>query len=196
MILHEHFDRDMPAKELQWFNEPDKWQIQDNQLVLRTDAETDFWQRTHYNMQRDSGHCLFFEPQGDFVIETRVRSEFRHQYDQAGLMIRISPQCWIKTSTEFETAKTNRLGAVVTNQGYSDWSTQEVSKDFTECTYRITRVGQDYLVEYFYGEWIQLRLTHLMEDGPVSCGIYACSPKGAGFRALFDYVKIDAPERQ
>jgi regulation of enolase protein 1 (concanavalin A-like superfamily) len=195
-MLHEQFNGTLPDTGLRWLHEPLKWEIENSTLILHTDAGTDFWQKTHYNMQRDSGHYLFFEPEGDFVIETRVRSEFRNQYDQAGLMVRISPHCWIKTSTEFETAKTNRLGAVVTNHGYSDWSTQEVPKDFTTCTYRITRVGQDYMVEYFDREWIQLRMTHLLEAGPVSCGIYACSPKGAGFRALFDYVKIDAPVPQ
>jgi regulation of enolase protein 1 (concanavalin A-like superfamily) len=29
------------------------------------------------------------------------------------------------------------------------------------------------------------------EGAPVACGIYACSPKGAGFAAEFRHVSID-----
>ncbi len=39
-------------------------------------------------------------------------------------MVRFSKDCWLKTSIEYEPNGMCKLGAVVTNQGYSDWSTQ------------------------------------------------------------------------
>lgn len=37
----------------------------------------------------------------------------------------ISENCWLKTSLEYIPEGPSHLGAVVTNNGYSDWSTQD-----------------------------------------------------------------------
>ncbi len=100
-ILHETFDDDEFSPQLQWFHPPQEWRIGESALIINPDAETDYWQRTHYGFQVDNGHLLYAEMQGDFVLTTSVRFEPAHQYDQAGLMVRISPDCWIKTSVEY-----------------------------------------------------------------------------------------------
>jgi regulation of enolase protein 1 (concanavalin A-like superfamily) len=82
-------------------------------------------QKTHYGFGADNGHLLFKELTGDFVMTTQVRFHPVHPYDQAGLMVRVSPSCWLKTSVEYEPDSPSRLGAVVTNHAYSDWSTQD-----------------------------------------------------------------------
>ena len=61
---------------------------------------------------------------------------------------------------------------------------------------RVHRHGSDYLVEAATegGHWSQIRLAHLHEGGPggtVAAGLYACSPKGAGFVAEFDFLRIE-----
>jgi regulation of enolase protein 1 (concanavalin A-like superfamily) len=130
----------------------------------------------------------------DFIIETGVSYTFKHQYDQAGLMVRLSPECWIKTSIEYEQDAENKLGVVVTNDGFSDWSTQNCLKNINNLFYRIIKKGSDYIVQYrekMDSVWIQLRITHLQDTGIVKCGIYACSPKNRGFTAKFHYLKID-----
>lgn len=200
-ILHEQFDSDELHPHLQWFHPPQGWRIRDASLVVSPDAETDYWQRTHYGFQADNGHLLYVETREDFVLSTRVRFEPAHQYDQAGLMVRISPQCWLKTSVEYEPDGPNLLGAVVTNGGYSDWSTQDFPKQMRALTLRVRREGGDYIVEYTLdeaqgpaGRWTQIRLARLLEDdgqAPILCGLYACSPKGAGFTASFDYLKLE-----
>ncbi len=120
----------------------------------------------------------------------------RGQYDQAGLMVRVSKFCWLKTSIEYEPGGQNRLGSVVTNAGYSDWSTQDISPSVDQFRLRVARTGNDYLVEASLerDEWTQLRMSHLHEpDDPsaeVACGVYACSPKAADFRAEFDKLLI------
>ena len=81
-------------------------------------------------------------------------------------MVRVSDQCWVKTSVEYEIGEPNKLGAVVTNNGYSDWSTQDVGDDFIAYRLRISRVGSDYKIEYFKDSedtWIQMRLFHLFD---------------------------------
>ena len=193
IYLDEHFDHTSFDKRLNWHCEPENWGIEDNKLLLSSDSKTDFWQKTHYGFLADNGHFLHTDIEGDFVMETQVEYHFKNQYDQAGLMIRISPDCWIKTSIEYESDEPNKLGAVVTHDGYSDWSTQDVNDDLNTVFFQISRVGADFFVKYredSSSSWKQLRMTHLSEIKKIQCGIYACSPKDKGFTAAFKYLRI------
>lgn len=193
ILLDEHFDQSSVDKSLTWHCKPENWRIEDDSLLLSTDPKTDFWQKTHYGFIADNGHFLHTDIEGDFVMETQVDYHFKNQYDQAGLMSRISPDCWIKTSIEYESDEPNKLGAVVTRDGYSDWSTQDVKDDLITAFFQISRVGADFFVKYrekTSSPWVQLRMTHLSDIKKVQCGIYACSPKNKGFIAAFKYLQI------
>lgn len=178
-----------------WHHEPTRWAIEGDRLRLETDAPTDFWQRTHYEFQADNGHFLFVPVEGDAVVSTRLRFSGKSLYDQAGLMVRLSASCWLKTSVEYEPGRAGRLGAVVTNHGYSDWSTQPFTGD--SISLRIRREGADYIVDASGDgrDWEQIRMAHLAEDDGqcvVPCGLYACSPKATGFVAEFEFLEIRA----
>jgi len=196
VLLDEQFNaKDLSAK-LHWFCEPPSWAIdqETSRLRIATASESDFWQRTHYGFQADNGHFLYAEFEGDFTIETWGVLRLVHQYDQAGLMVRLSQDCWIKTSVEYEPDEPNKLGAVVTNAGYSDWSTQDVPDHLQEIGFRITRQGTTYKIEAAQrkDDWVQIRLCHLAEDQgqPIPAGLYACSPKEGGFQPEFDYLTV------
>jgi len=191
--LQERFTGPMLPPSLRWHCEPARWAAGHGHLTIEPDAGTDFWQRTHYGFQADNGHALLAEITGDFVLSTHVRFRAVHQYNQAGLMVRISPACWLKTSVEHEPGRAGRLGAVVTNAGYSDWSTQPFAGG--EVWLRVRREGQDYVVDASADGrgWEQIRLARLHDDRAglaVSGGLYACSPKGAGFAAEFGYLEV------
>ena len=194
--LIEDFDAtDSLDHRLQWLNPPPTWDIHDSALVLHTGAKTDFWQRTHYGFQEDSGHFLFAHTAVDFECTTEVRFRAVHQYDQAGLMVRVSPHCWLKTSVEYEPDGPSRLGAVVTNGGYSDWSTQSIDRQVNRMWFRVVRSGPEYTV-YTKAEgdpWAQIRMARLLDDEAgrlVSVGLYACSPVAAGYVAAFESLQI------
>lgn len=63
---------------------------------------------------------------------------FEHN-TQTGLMVEISPSCWLKCSVESgagEPGRPSQLGVVVTNAGFSDWSTQDFPSEIqtvSEC---------------------------------------------------------------
>lgn len=181
-----------------WHCEPKRWSLDDGKLGLHPDPSTDFWQRTHYGFQVDNGHFFYREVSGDFVMSTCVDFHPVHQYDQAGVMVRVSANCWLKSSVEFEPSHPSRLGAVVTNDGYSDWSTQNFPKEITALWLRVRREADDYIVESSLdgGSWDQLRIAHLHAGRglAVACGVYACSPKAAGFACEFTGVSV-APGR-
>jgi regulation of enolase protein 1 (concanavalin A-like superfamily) len=182
---------------LRWHNPPPDWSPGRDGLVVRTAAGTDFWQGTHYGFRVDNGHLFAAEVEGDFVLETEVATVPVNRYDQAGLMVRLSERCWLKTSVEAEPGEASRLGSVVTNAGWSDWATQDVDPDAgRHVAFRVTRRGGDYLVEAALaadGRWQQIRLARLHEDagGPVLAGLYACSPQGEGFAATFKRLNIE-----
>jgi uncharacterized protein len=196
--IDEDFDGERPDVRFQWWNPPRRAELRESRLVVSTRGGTDLWQRTHYGFRRDDAHCLLVDWHGgDFLLTTTVRVQPVHQYDQAGLIVRLSGDCWLKTSVEYEVDRPNRLGAVVTNAGWSDWSTQDVPQSLRSIRLRVRRTGANYIVDAAPSEggesaWSQIRLAHLAEDrgGPVQCGLYACSPKDEGFVAEFDYIRL------
>ncbi|WP_251028015.1 DUF1349 domain-containing protein [Bacillus sp. ISL-77] len=66
-------------------------------------------------LQADNGHFLYYEVNGDFRLTTKVKSKPQNRYDQAGLMVRLSSDTWLKTSVEYIPDGNSKLGVVVTN---------------------------------------------------------------------------------
>ena len=192
MQLVEKFLLPAMPKNFNWFNEPARYQLGTG-LEIFTDEKTDFWQNTHYGFQRDDGHCLFTKQSGDFSLMTHVEFRPQEKYDQCGLMVRGDRENWIKVSTELEGGNTSRLGSVVTNLGFSDWATQDISSSHKQMWYRISRNGSDFLLENSFDgqEWLQLRITHLHRSfEQLEVGVYACSPIGKDFWCKFNLLAI------
>lgn len=199
-ILDERFHQAALDPRLRWLNPPPTWRVDPSlpALVVQPAAPTDFWQQTHYGFRADNGHFLFTEVTGDFAMTTKVRFHLVHQYDQAGLMVRVGSACWIKTSVEYEPHASPQLGAVVTNNGFSDWSVQDFPRATHEVCLRIRRTASDFIIEFAandLADWKLMRIAHLNLENvvPLSCGLYACSPKGAGFQAEFHALTIVRP---
>eukprot|EP01118_Nematostelium_gracile_P011748 TRINITY_DN4220_c0_g1_i1.p1 TRINITY_DN4220_c0_g1~~TRINITY_DN4220_c0_g1_i1.p1 ORF type:complete len:215 (+),score=54.32 TRINITY_DN4220_c0_g1_i1:131-775(+) len=201
--LLEEFKGDQFDSRFQWMNPPEKFELNNQQLVVQCKPKTDFWNTTFYGFIRHDGHFLHIDlPRSeDFVISTTVHSNPIQQYDQAGLMVRYSNTCWLKTSIEYEPGEHNMLGAVVTNQGFSDWSTQNAEKGKNAICFRIRKLGPDFIVEYSFEieksdvekKWNPIRMARLLDNTTpetFSVGLYCCSPTGGDYRASFDYLKI------
>lgn len=192
MPIYEQFLQAALPQGFTWFNPPARWRLGSG-LEIFTDARTDFWQRTHYGFRRDDGHCLLTRQAGDFTLMTRVEFDPIEKYDQCGLMVRIDAENWIKVSTEYEDEHTSRLGSVVTNLGYSDWATQDISPRHRAMSYRIQKQGSDFLLENSYDgqTWFQMRIAHLHQAAEFyEIGVYACSPIGKDFHCRFTTLQI------
>jgi len=191
-FFYENFNKDRISPDLTWLNPPEHWGLEDGHLWIQPDV-SDFWSRTHYGFTFDNGHFLYHQTPCDFILRTKIVFTPRNQYDQAGLMVRISPECWLKTSVEYEDETLSRLGVVVTNYGYSDWSTQDFDPTIREIELQVGKTGMDYQVDYKIegSDWSQMRITHLHQKAnEVQCGLYACSPIATGFRAAFDGLEL------
>lgn len=199
-LLHEDFLGPTLDAQLDWFNPPKRWRLAAARpgLTIEPEGQTDFWQRTHYGFRADNGHFLGLELVSDFVLITQVSWHPRHQYDQAGLMLRGDADTWLKASVEHEPEGRPQLGAVVTNHGFSDWSLQDFPFAENTVRLRITRQGPEVQVEFASadrGRWALMRLArlHWPERAPLRAGLYACAPKAAGFRAEFACLRVELP---
>lgn len=192
MNSKDDFSKSQLSADYFWLNEPEQYQA-GNGLEIWTKPETDFWQRTHYGFRNDNGHCLLRKVEGDFCLTTRVEFRPNTLYDQCGLIIRLDENNWIKTSTEYINEASSKLGSVVTNLGYSDWATQDIASSVNQLWYRISRRGQDFLIESSRDgtTWQQLRICHLHQaNDQIAVGLYACSPLESSFRCRFHFFQI------
>ena len=130
---------------LRWYCAPDAWKTttpgeegyggewnlvisdtNEHHLELYPPAKKDFWLKTYYRpiLIKDDGPVLYATLSEATVhtVTTHFTLFAQHQFDQAGIVIRLDYKHWIKTGIEVVDGKA-RLSCVVTN-GYSDWSTQ------------------------------------------------------------------------
>jgi regulation of enolase protein 1 (concanavalin A-like superfamily) len=144
---------------LNWLNEPASFSVSADGCVLSVTpgAKSDFWQRTYYTplLINDNGHICGtkIKPVQDSSVMAQVTFELEtkgEQFDQGGLMLRVSETCWVKTGIEFVDGAP-RISTVVTNKGYSDWSTQPFpdydKSGVAKLTLRLHQIGTSAVVE-------------------------------------------------
>ena len=129
---------------LVWHNgEPPHWKISaDNKLTIAPGAGPDYWSRTFYGpallLKSDAPSLVADLSQGqEASLTTAFTLHPRAQFDQAGIMVIVedvdengarSTNAWVKAGIEYTDGHPN-LSCVVTNAGFSDWSTQRITFD-------------------------------------------------------------------
>ncbi len=175
--------------EFKWTREPKNYEILGDKIKITTNPHTDLWQRTYYNFRNDNAPILQTDSDEKYFSFT-FKTEFNanHRFDQCGVVMYLDSDNWIKGSIEYENQDFSHLGSVVTNNGYSDWATTEISADIKSMWYRLSRRENDFLIECSKdGEkFSQMRICHMFNAGKkVQFGIYACSPENSSFTATF-----------
>lgn len=185
---------DFLQNELIWVRKPKQTVITENSVEFITEPKTDLWQRTYYGFQNDNAPILqtkTAEKYFSFTVKTAFESKQR--FDQCGVAMYLDSDNWLKASIEYENAQYQRLGSVVTNHGYSDWATTDISADIREMWYRLSRRKNDYCIECSTDgiNFRQMRICHMWEGaGDIVFGIYACSPEQSSFKAVFTNMEI------
>ena len=187
--------RQFEAENLFWIREPERWSWEEKALTVQTQLGTDLWQRTYYGFQNDNAPVLQMETEETFFSFT-VRTEFdsKHRFDQCGVAIYLDSENWLKASIEYENDRIQRLGSVVTNQGYSDWATTDIPAAVKSMWYRLSRRESDFCIECSEdGEvFRQMRICHLTAagTGKITFGVYACSPEQSSCQARFSRFEV------
>ena len=183
------------VKKLQWTRKPKSFAISQERIEIVTKPHTDLWQRTYYHFRNDNAPVLQMsleEQFFSFVVKTEF-AESHHRFDQCGVVLYLDSENWIKGSVEYENESFQHLGSVVTNHGYSDWATTEISADIKTMWYRLSRREDDFCIECSEDGVIfhQMRVCHMYKaTGKIQFGIYACSPEESSFRAIFTNMQL------
>ncbi|MBE6339049.1 MAG: DUF1349 domain-containing protein [Lentimicrobiaceae bacterium] len=177
-------------EKMQWFNEPENWSIEDETLTMDVTPQSDYWRISHYGFTVDDAPFLYTTRGGEFEVKVKIFGEYKERFDQAGLMIRIDKENYIKTGIEFVDGKYN-LSTVVTHTT-SDWSVIELDEP-VEFVW-IKAVRRLDAVEIFYSfddkHYTMMRNCWLQDNTPVMVGMMAACPDGKGFKATFSDFKI------
>ncbi len=182
------------VNKLEWIRKPKKYSITQDKIIIHTEPKTDLWQRTYYGFQNDNAPVLQIksdEKYFSFIVKTEFDTKKR--FDQCGIVIYLDSENWLKASIEYENEEYQRLGSVVTNNGYSDWATTDISSSIKSMWYRLSRRESDYCIECSIDgiNFKQMRICHMYKgENEIQFGIYACSPEDSSFEATFSNMEI------
>lgn len=177
-------------EKMNWFNEPDNWQINGGTLTMDVTPNSDYWRISHYGFTVDDAPFYYAEYGGEFEAKVKISGDYKVRFDQAGMMIRLDHENYIKTGIEFVDGKYN-LSTVVTNKT-SDWSVIALDRpvDFIW----IKAVRRLDAIEIFYSfddkEYHMMRNAWVEANHPVKIGMFAACPDGNGFKASFSDFKV------
>lgn len=182
------------ARTMQWIRMPKESTVTADAVEIVTEPFTDLWQRTYYHFRNDSAPLLQLrtaEPFFSFVVKTEFDTKVR--YDQSGIILYLDCDNWLKASVEYENDRIQRLGSVVTNQGYSDWASADIDASIRSMWFRLSRREDDFCIENSFDgvTFHQMRICHIFRAGAeIAFGIYACSAEDSFFRARFTDMEL------
>ncbi len=182
-------------EKMNWFNEPASWEINDRKLTMTVTPKSDYWRVSHYGFTVDDAPFYYAEYGGEFEAKLKVAGDYKVRFDQAGMMIRIDHENYIKTGIEFVDGKYN-LSTVVTHHT-SDWSVVALDRPVKELW--IKAVRRKDAIEIFYSfddkEYYMMRNAWMEANRPVKVGMMAACPDGEGFTVTFsDFTVKHLPD--
>lgn len=177
-------------EKMNWFNEPSSWEISGKTLTMDVTPKSDYWRISHYGFTVDDAPFYYAEYGGEFEAKVKISGDYKVRFDQAGMMIRIDHENYIKTGIEFVDGKYN-LSTVVTHHT-SDWSVISLDKPVEYIWIKAVRRLD--AIEIFYSlddkEYIMMRNAWMAANCPVKIGMFAACPDGEGFKATFSDFKV------
>ena len=174
-----------------WINPPPSFDERGGTLVVTTGKETDYWNNTFYGFKHANGHFRATPVTGDFSLTVHFSAPYATLYDQAGAMLRVDDDNWLKCGVEFTDGRKN-FSVVVTHDDQSDWSVMPLDGGVdAPVTLRLTRHAEALRVEVEdAGKFRLVRLAYLRMPATVEAGPMCCSPVGEGLRVTFHRIEI------
>ncbi len=171
---------------MNWHHEPKTWNVEENTITMFPNPKSDFWCKTHYGYSFDNGSFYYDTCYSEFEVIVKITGDYKTQYDQMGVMIRIDKKTWVKTGIEYVNGQMN-ISAVVTYD-HSDWSMIKLDSNPESIWIKVTRSSD--ALEIFYSldniSYQMMRLAYFPENKTCLVGLMAASPKGDGFKAMFE----------
>lgn len=177
-------------EKMNWFNEPEQWEIKGNALEMFVTPKSDYWRISHYGFTVDDAPFYYATYGGEFEAKIKIKGDYVARFDQAGLMLRIDHENYIKAGIEFVDGKYN-LSTVVTHKT-SDWSVIALEQPVEEIWIKAVRRLD--AIEIFYSfddvTYTMMRNAWMQDNTPIQVGPMAASPDGEGFKVRFESFKV------
>lgn len=176
----------IPWSDGTWLHEPSEHRVINDELVISTDLESDFWRETGYGFTHYSGHALLTEFPANSAMEVEFSAAWTHEFDQAGLLLHADDAHWVKAGVEFADGVLG-LGAVVTDLK-SDWSVGHVPDWMDQrIQVRVSRATDAITVRARARDepWRLVRLAPINPNLNWSAGPLAASPTREGLEVTF-----------
>lgn len=175
---------------MNWFNEPAQWNIDGTTLTMNVTPQSDYWRISHYGFTVDDAPFYWAEYGGEFEAKVKISGDYKARFDQAGLMLRIDHENYIKAGIEFVDGKYN-VSAVVTHHT-SDWSVITLEKPVPYIWIKAVRRLD--AVEIFYSfddiNYTMMRNAWMQDNIPMKVGVMGACPDGKGFNAKFENFSV------
>ena len=182
------------AKTMKWTRAPKQYEVMEDKVKIVTEPFTDLLKRTYYHFRNDNSPVLQMttdEKFFSFVVKTDFDTKVR--YDQSGVVMYLDSENWLKAAVEYENEQIQRLGSVVTNNGYSDWASVDIDASIKFMWFRFSRRKNDFCIENSVDgkNFKQMRICHMFNvKDVIQFGIYACSAENSSFNASFTDMEI------
>jgi uncharacterized protein len=183
---------------MKWMNEPE-WNGEDGRsgvkaIRVQVPGGTDCWRKTRHNMISDNVPFYYRNVMGDFEVILHATTKFTGNYEQAGIMVRESPEVWMTCG--FQVFDGQPQASAVITRDTSDWSLLPLPETQDSMYFVVKRTKE--VVECFYSfdgfEWTQIRQSILSEANKLMVGLYGACPQGEGFEVVFEHFTIKSED--
>jgi uncharacterized protein len=168
-----------------WLNEPEEWSQHRTTVMMRVPPETDFWRKTMTGEIKDDAPFYGLEVDGDFEVRVKVKANYEHPDDQAGIMIRQDEENWIKCGIQM-IGDVPHMCSTVTH----DWSDMACHPlphlpEFMWVHAKKIADGLEVYISEDSFDWMQIRQGDIDDSVPHIVGLYCAAPQSEGFDVTF-----------
>jgi hypothetical protein len=178
-----------------WTAPPAAVAAEGTDLLVTAIEGSDAWRHTAYGFVHDDAHALLAPLPPSAAVEVTFAADLTAQFDQAGVMLRLDPETWVKAGVEYADGVL-QLGAVVT-LGMSDWSVAPVPEwAGRRVTIRASRSGDAVTIRAQVDDepFRLVRVAPFPVNRPAAAGPFCCAPTRPGLVVRFRSWRTGPPD--
>ncbi|OEU15235.1 DUF1349-domain-containing protein, partial [Fragilariopsis cylindrus CCMP1102] len=174
-----------------WMNKPDKWKQKGDDIKVTVPEETDFWRGTLHGFTKDDAPFYWMFADNDFETRLTIKGKFKYLYDQAGLMLRIDAENWVKLGICHY--RDQLYVSCCFTRGKSDWSTHRLPITKID-KFHVWAKRKGEVIDCYYSldneNWIHIRQGYFSDKPRIRVGMMCAAPESAGFKVTFSDFMI------
>jgi len=176
---------------MRWMNKPDKWKQKGDDIKVTVPEETDFWRGTLHGFTKDDAPFYWMFADNDFETRLTIKGKFKYLYDQAGLMLRIDAENWVKLGICHY--RDQLYVSCCFTRGKSDWSTHRLPITKID-KFHVWAKRKGEVIDCYYSldneNWIHIRQGYFSDKPRIRVGMMCAAPESAGFKVTFSDFMI------